>query len=149
MTGAELADAVLAWARESVPSLEDGYSYTVSMKNKLPDVVVEFADQAVRLADGEFPFADLQQTMIVRTDFILSFMVDNTDPENAATQLRSFADALLLSILQDGTLGSRVPFVSPYVTFDYTPPFVQYADGTEGREMTMTLSVADPVEVSP
>jgi hypothetical protein len=145
MTSDEVAAGTVAWAREVLPDLQDGYDYSVATKNLLPDVVVEFADQMIRLADTEFPYIDLQETMIVRYDLILSFMVDNTEPQNAATQLRSFADALILSILQDGTLGGRVPYVSPFVTFDYTPPFVQYADGTEGREMTMTLSVADPV----
>lgn len=147
MTQDEIAGGVLAWARATCPALQDGYDHTVSTKDLLPDVVVEFLGVAIRLADPEFPYADLQQTMIVRHDIQLSFMADNTDPGAAASLLRGFADALLLSILQDGTLGGRVPFVSPYVNFDYTPPFVQYADGTEGREMTMTLSVADPVEV--
>jgi hypothetical protein len=148
VTGDEVAGGVVAWARDVLPDLLAGYDYTVSMKDRLPDVVVDFTGVGVRRTDVDFPYVDLQQTLIVRHDLMLSFMVDNTDPEAAASQLRAFADALLLSILQDGTLGGRVPFVSPYVTFDYTPPFVQYADGTEGREMTMTLSVADPVEVS-
>jgi hypothetical protein len=148
MTSDEIAGGVVEWARAILPALLAGYDYTVSMKDRLPDVVVDFTGVGVRRVDADFPYADLQQTLVVRHDLMLSFMVDNTEPASAAGQLRSFADALLLSILQDGTLGGRVPFVSPYVTFDYTPPFVQYADGTEGREMTMTLSVADPVEVS-
>lgn len=147
MTTEQVAAQVLAWTREVLPALEDGYDHVVSSKDMLPDVVVDLVGTRIELADNDYPYIDLQQTMIVRHDLQLSFMVDNAVPETASAQLRGFADALVLSVLQDGTLGGRVPFVSPYVNFDYTPPFVQYADGTEGREMTMALSVADPVEV--
>lgn len=148
MTTDEIAAALVEWAQDVIPSLEDAYSHTVATKNKLPDVVCDILSTRVELTDPEFPYRDLQQMMIVRHELQLSFMVDNTDTEAASGQLRSFADSLLISILQDGTLGDRVPYVSPYVNFDYTPPFVQYADGTEGREMTMTLAIADPVEVA-
>lgn len=147
MTSSDIAAAAVLWARSVIPELMDGYDHTVSAKDRLPDAVADILSTKVELSDSDFPFADLQQTMLVRHDLEISFMVLNDVPQDAADQLRSFADALLISILQDGTLGGRVPFVSPYVSFDYTPPFVQYADGTEGREMTMTLSVADPVEV--
>ena len=85
--------------------------------------------------------------MVEGYDLELAFMVDNQDPEAAATSLRSYRDLLSAAVRATPDLGGRVPFRSPFVSFDFTPPFVEYEDGTTGREMTMQLTVGDLVEV--
>jgi hypothetical protein len=143
----EIVQATGDWLLEMNPELVHAYPYSPMQKEAdLPDVVVEVETSDVRLADNDFPFRDIQQALIRRWDMSASFMVENTNPEQAAEQLRIFADRATSSVLSDSTLGGRVPFISPFISFDYTPPFVEYADGTRGREMTMTISVGELVE---
>jgi hypothetical protein len=142
-----MVTAIRDWCREQIPELENGYNFEPTEKTVLPDVVVVLDTSSVEFGDSSFPLVALQQNVIQRYDCTISFMVDNTDPGPAAEQLRRFADTLRAQLLKDGTLGQRVPVASPFVTFDYTPPFVVYPDGTRGREMTMTISVAELAEV--
>jgi hypothetical protein len=140
--------AVLAdWIMETVPELALSYEFEPVEKTELPDVVVVLDDSIIELGNTTFPLIDIQQRVIQRYDFTVSFMVDNAEPEAAAVKLRGYADALRAGLLRDGTLGQRVLVASPFVTFDYTPPFVVYPDGTRGREMTMSMSIAEQAEV--
>lgn len=144
-----LPGALVEWAREIITEIEAGYDYVPAAKpDPMPDVIVEVIRTIVH-ADGAevFPFWQLQQRDVEVYECSLAFMVDNTDPAAAASQLRNFRDRLTAAVLAEATLGDRVPFRSPYVSFDFTPPFVEYEDGTKGREMTMVLTVGDLVEV--
>jgi hypothetical protein len=93
-----------------------------------------------------FPKAQIEQALLMVYTMQLSFMVDNGDPQAAARLLRDLSDRLLDAALDDGTLGGRVPFVSPSISFDFSTPYVEYEDGTFGREMTMSLSVGGLVQ---
>lgn len=148
MTSDEIVVGACEWLMEVHPELTHAYPYAPLQKDSaLPDVVVEMDAAALVIGDGSFPMRDIQQRFITRWDLTASFMVLNEDPSAAATLLRVFADRCVDEMLADSTLRHRVPFVSPFVTFDYTPPFVEYADGTRGREMTMSFSVGELVEV--
>lgn len=148
MIGSEAVVVALgAWARAVIPELVQHYEFEPVEKTELPDVVIVLDDSVVELGDATFPLHAIQQRVIQRYDLTLSFMVDNSEPEEAAQELRAYADLLRAELLKDGTLGQRVPVASPFVTFDYTPPFAVYPDGTRGREMTMTISVAEYAEV--
>jgi hypothetical protein len=148
MMGSEaIVEGLTAWSRAVIPELIAGFDYEPTEKTSLPDVVVVLDTSQIELGDSTFPIVAIQQRAIQRYDCTLSFMVDNEEPEIAAAKLRSYADVLRAELLKDGTLGQRVPVASPYVTFDYTPPFVVYPDGTRGREMTMTISIAEYAEV--
>jgi len=142
-----IVTGLVSWCRESIPELLDGFHYEPTEKTVLPDVVVILDASNIELGDASFPLHAIQERVIQRYDCTLSLMVDNEDPQTAAETLRRYADTLRAELLKDGTLGQRVPVASPFVTFDYTPPFVVYPDGTRGREMTMTISVAEYVEV--
>jgi hypothetical protein len=142
-----IVEAVTAWCRASVPELVNGYNYEPSEKTILPDVVVVLDTSQIETGTTSFPLHAIQQRVIQRYDCTISLMVENDDPQAAAQDLRRYADALRAQLLKDGTLGQRVPVASPYVTFDYTPPFVVYPDGTRGREMTMSISIAEQAEV--
>jgi hypothetical protein len=147
MTSEEVAQALLEWALEAVPSLEGGYAYLPAQKDQqLPDVVVDVAEVEVARQLAEFPMSALQQTWLHAFRCELSFMVSNDDPESAAQSLRAVEALTTASLMRDGTLGGRVDFISPYFSYDFTPPFVEYADGTRGREMVMRMSVGEPIE---
>lgn len=143
----DICTAALAWARATVPELAGGYDYIPSMSDQpLPDVVVDVATVSLVTEDRRFPFEQIQQAWVRAYDTEFSFMVDNTDYQAAAAKLREFEKALTASLLRDGSLGGRVDFISPFHTFDFTPPFVERADGTRGREMVMRLSIAELVQ---
>jgi hypothetical protein len=147
VTSDEIVNGVGDWLTDLHPELMRYYAFSPTSKGDLPDVVIEIEGAGVRFGDETFPIRAIQQALIERWDLTASFMVLNEDPEGAASLLRTFADRCVTDVLSDSTLRGRVPFVSPFVTFDYTPPFVEYADGTRGREMSMTLSVGQLVEV--
>jgi hypothetical protein len=140
-------EGVLDWVRTTLPELEGGYDHVPTTSDQpLPDVVVENGSTVLVPEDPRFAFLDVQQGWLLVRSMDVSFMVDDTDPDAAAQLLRSFETRTLASLLGDGTLGGRVPFVSPYVTYDYSLPFVERPDGTRGREMNMTMLVGELVE---
>lgn len=148
MTAAEVAAAVKAWITETLPELTATYHFIPSAKNAgLPDAVVDVAEQRDGLDFEEFPWRQLQNAPVRKWNVEVSVMVDNSDPEAAADQLHDMADRLSGSLLSGGNLGGRVPFASPFSTFDFTNPFVEWDDGTRGREMTMTMAVGELLEV--
>lgn len=149
MSSNDVVQAVVQWANAAVPQLEGSYTYTPTGKTeRLPDVVADTGTIEHVYEDPRFPMLAAQQVLLAVHSVGLSIMVENSMPQVAAEQLRDWADALSASLLDDGTLGGRVPMCSPIHSFDFTRPFVEYADGTRGRELTMELTVAVPWEQS-
>ena len=150
MTSEEAVQRIVAWLDQVLPELTTAYDHVPTSKgNGLPDCVVELQRSGVDMGGSDrFRFWDIQQRAIYFCEVEASFMVDNSDTDAAATQLRNFENRLLMGVMRDPTLGNRVPFASPLVEFDFTGPFVEYEDGTRGREMTMTIAVGDLVETS-
>jgi hypothetical protein len=148
VTADQVIQAVVAWARETLPELIGSYAYAPAGKTEaLPDVVADHATIEYLIDDDRrFPWLSLQQTILAVHSVGMSFMVTNANEGAAAAALRGYADALAASLLADGTLGGRVPMASPLMTFDFTRPFVEYQDGTRGREVTMELAVGVPME---
>jgi hypothetical protein len=146
-TPEEVCQAVLEWARETVPALQGGYAFIpLQSEQPLPDVVVDLATYGIVREDARFPHRALQQAWIWTWEMELSFMVDNTNPETAAQDLRAWSSALAASLMADGSLGGKVQFISPLFSFDYTAPFVERDDGTRGREMVLRMTVGELVE---
>jgi hypothetical protein len=148
MTIQEVADALLEWTRELLPELQGGYSFIPLMTwQELPDVVWDVGSVNTQVGGGVvFPHREVQQAWIRRFDCAGSIMIENSDPQLAAESLRDMADRLTASLMEDGSLGGRVPFISPFFSFDFTAPFVERDDGTRGREMTMELIVGEFIE---
>jgi len=129
------------------PTIVGAYPFLPAEKPlAFPDVVAEVLDIRLTVDDPAFPFSVIQQTWLKVWQVGLSIMVSNADPEAAASQLEGYADQMDASIRSDGSLGGRVPFISPYYSFDFTAPFVEYNDGTRGREMNVQISVGELVE---
>lgn len=152
MTEGAVVEAVVAWIAEVVPAVAaNTYTYLPAGKAKgLPDVAVDIVTSEIVREDPDFQMMALQQVVLQVRRLALSFMVESGVTEEqakAATDtLRSFFDALVAGVLADHTLGGRVALASPFLTVDYEPAFVEYADGTRGREMTVQLAVAEPLQ---
>jgi hypothetical protein len=148
VNAAAVAEAVKDWALATIPELRGGYAFVPAGKTEgLPDVVVAHGTIEVVFEDRQrFPTSGLQQTVFAVHSLGLSIMVDNADEAASSVFLLGVCDALAASLLGDVTLDGRVPICSPIMTFDLTRPYVQYQDGTEGREMTMDMFVGVPME---
>ncbi len=147
MNAQEVCEAVGEWVgAESNPTINVTYPYLPSVKAQLPDAVVELAGRELTREDDRFPHFTIQQAWVTTFSLAVSIMVENTNPPAAAEQLYDYSDQLQSALVSDSTLGGRVPFASPYLTFDFTAPFVEYPDGTRGREMNMTMYVGELVE---
>ena len=149
MTNEQIIDALAGWVAATVPDV-DGKVYKAPPAEKdlgLPDCIVALLVEDPTLDDAQFPMlAGVQQIDGYTLRFGLSFMVQ-VEPgmagELAADQLvRSYAEAIKRAVrADDAALGQR-ELIGVGPSFDYDPPFVQYQDGTRGREMTCQLAVA-------
>lgn len=148
MTENDCAIAVRDWADSVIPALATARHYLPSQKTILPDVAVEVEEKSIVMRDDRFSTRDIQQAALRVFELTLAFMVENSPGADQAEseQLRSFGADLERSLLTDGTLGGRVQMASPIMRFDYRLPFVEYPDGTRGRQMTMSFPVAELVQ---
>lgn len=146
MTSEGVCNEVLEWVM-AITDIDTGYDFIPAQSTgPLPDVIVDVEHVNVVETSDLFPHANIQQAWVRVYTMGVSIMVDNTEPETAAESLRDYADALGASLLANGTLGGRVPMVSKRHEFDFTLPFTVRNDGTRGREMTMSMTVAELVE---
>lgn len=148
MTTQDVLDGVNTWIVDvCTPAIIGTYTYLPASKTEaLPDVVTEVLDIRMVVDDANFPFYQLQQRWVKMWQIQSSFGVDNLTPDAAAEQLQGYADQLDAAIRGDSSLGGRVPFISPFYSFDFTAPFVEYNDGTRFREMNMQIAVGELVE---
>lgn len=145
----EVVEAVLEWVQEQCPAIAGAYDYAPADKPQgLPDVVVEVELAQTVTNDERFPYGQLQQILLRVFDVTVSIMVDNSGPQAAATALRGFSATLHEQALADCTLGGRVFLTANQIESDFVPQFVQYEDGTRGRQVVVRLVVAHPVETA-
>lgn len=148
----EVALAVEEWINEVLPELTETYPHVTAAKADLPDGQVDVQSKAITYGRGDerFPWGQLQQRMLRVFDIQLSFMVEKGDGLTAdaegTEQLRDFGKRLEQALTTQPTLGDRVQMASPICEVNYGLPFVEYPDGTRGRQMTMSMSVAELVE---
>ena len=154
MNAREVSEAVVAWARAELADLRAGYPYPIFDSGALPDLVV--VTQAIRTVPSDpenFPFELLEQVWLKVFDVELSIGVEQADGAKGAQEahqaLEGYAETLMGSAIDDATLGSRVPMVSPRVEADLAEPFKERKDGTRVRELYMKFVVAEPLEVEP
>lgn len=160
MNEQQIALAVAAWVEETLPGLARVYPYVTAGKAELPDAVVDVTTKRLIPEDLEnFPFAQLQQSWLRVFTLELSIMTalepaDGASIEEGSAdvaqreteQLRGFGAALEAALYADTTLGERVYMASPRLEIDYAAPFVEYADGTRGRQFVASMAVAEPIE---
>lgn len=155
MTSAEVAEAVVDWARETIPDLKAGYAYPPGQTDTLPDVAAVVQGIRTVPEDPEnFPFEGLEQVWLKVFDLEVSVMVEQgagAAGEKLAHQtLETYAEALVGSTLADVTLGGKLTgaLASPRLTVDLGE-YEARTDGIRGREMPITMAVAEPIELEP
>jgi hypothetical protein len=144
----QVADALVAWAIDTLPDLQGTYDHDPDSKTQpLPDLAASVASEETRASDPTLglPIADLgiEQATLHSLRASLLLMVDPGDAGAATEQLQSFVRDLRKAVEADRTLGGRVPAVSPYIQASYEPPFVEFDDGTKGRAATFLLVIAE------
>lgn len=155
MYESEIAAAVEDWVKEVLPELAATYPHVTAAKADLPDGQVDLRRKAITMGRGDerFPYEQLQQRLLRVFDLQISFMVERGEgatPEDqldadlkGTEELRSFGERLEQALLGNATLGDRVQVASPICEMDYALPFVEYPDGTRGRQMMFSMSVAE------
>jgi hypothetical protein len=148
----EIIAALLDWVVGRLPEVA-GHTYPYPPAGKplgLPDCAAVVDSTTVVGAHDQFPYWQLQQADLRVWTVGLSFMVDagmnETDERAAQHTLYRFADVLVAAArAPDAALdGGALIGVRP--TFRFDPPFVEYEDGTRGRQATAAFVVAEPVE---
>lgn len=153
MNEQECAEAVVAWSRDVLPELNEGRPYLSAQKTKLPDVMVDVSEKAIRLSDDRFPDLDIQQAALRIFEVEAAFMVSHADSDIQAdatesAALRDFGARLEAAMVTDSTLGARVFMASVVGAItNYRLPFVRYGDGTKGRQMLLSFAAADLVPI--
>lgn len=164
MTENEVAQTLTEWLMGMLgpteldpdKALQVGYPFLPSQKGALPDVSVEVAQKRLSRGAEErlfFPMRDIEQTFLRVFECQVTFMVEVQSTQSMASDeaeqelLREYGARVEASILADASLGGRLgsAFISPVSLFDYRLPFVQYGDGTRGRQATVVLAVGEQV----
>ncbi len=148
MTIEQVTGAVVAWAKEVLPELQGTYDYPADAKIfPLPDAAAEIQDVELAVADaGDFPNLNIEQAMLRVYHVHLLLLVDPEPPDEATEKLTDFVDRLTASALSDRTLGGRVGGVAPTFRSTFTPPFVEFDDGTRGRLSTMEFTIGELID---
>lgn len=149
----EVATAVANWVEATLTDLEVVYAYETAQRGALPDAMVDVRSKTIDRGDDRFPHHQLAQAWMRVFTVTASLMVDSPSEASAdreeTEQLRSFGATLEQSALDDATLGGELPLTpavvicSPIMDFDYEQPFIQYPDGTRGRQMLATFAIAE------
>lgn len=145
-----MAERLSDWAVETLPELGTRVTDYASGQKKyaLPDLAVEIQSVEMRQADpADFPELSIEQAFLRVYAYDLLLVADPADEQAASDQLSDFVDRLTQSGVDDATLGGRVPGVALTFSASFTPPFVEFDDGTRGRLATLSLTVGEPIEV--
>lgn len=146
----EIADSIVAWTRTQLAAIKTGYAFPADQKTGLlPDVAAEIQHVRLRRTDAEdFPIGGVEQVLLRVFDFNLMFLVEPEPADVATKQLEEFVDTMTAAILADPSMGELLPNVALSPVFDtsFTPPFVEFEDGTRGRMATMELKVGEVID---
>lgn len=148
MDANELADALVAWAKEACPDIASAYNHSPSRKkDPLPDVAASIASESIRRNAPELGIAivdlGLEQADVHVLSAELLLMVKHEPAQTATEQLQTFVAQLRASLEADDTLGGRVPAASRYFAATYDPPYIEWDDGTKARCAFVSITVAE------
>lgn len=152
MTNEEIIAALGSWIEGAIPEVA-GHVYTAAPASKdlgLPDCALVLIREAPDLDEQQFPWAAVMQqidgyTLTVVCSFMVEVGADVAGEQAADAAVRSIAERVKRACRGENIGLSAEPqgaVVGVAPTFDYDPPYVEYQDGTRGREMSATLSVA-------
>lgn len=143
----DIADAIVAWTRSHLEAIQTGYAFPADTKTgALPDVAAEIQKISLQRTNSEdFPVSGIEQVVMRTFDFHLIFLVEPDPADVATVQLEGFVDTMTEAILADPSMEGALANVAIAPIFDasFTPPFVEFEDGTRGRIATMELKVGE------
>jgi hypothetical protein len=148
-TIASITENLVAWAKAAIPALST-YDYPTNEKvYALPDAAAEIQDVSVSRENAQqFPMSQIEQVVVRSYTVNLMFLVTPDPPDTATDSLTQYVDTLTQLILDDptcaGALGTGV-IITPEFRSTFTPPFLEFDDGTRGRTATMELIIAELV----
>lgn len=153
----EVSEALRDWAMEvcddaalaPFDGLVIGYPFLADMAGDLPNVMVDLSRKHLQYGpDERFPYAELQQQWLRIFDAQLNFLVASEGLASARAEeetqhLQLIGAVTEAALTTNADLGGRVQMASPLADWNYALPFVQYDDGTKGRQMIMSIAVAE------
>lgn len=145
----EVAEEVTTWAFDLLePELIGKYEFPPEYKDqKLPDVACEITDVSIREVNTEpgFNLESIEQRRMRVYSIELMFMTPPDPPDLATFALYDFID-LLTTNLESGGLKNQYYFVSRTYQANFRPAFVEFDDGTRGRQATLALEVGERIK---
>jgi hypothetical protein len=137
----EVAAQLIDWAQKTCPGLVGAYDRDPAAKTQpLPDVAAYCTaerwtdrdpDTGEHIEQADFHVLDMRLLLMVVPD------------DEADDLLKGFVADLVASLRADQTLASRVGAVGAHPEATYDPPFIKFDDGTEGRAVEVSLTVAE------
>jgi hypothetical protein len=142
-----IVENLVEWAGTQT-GITSEYAYAAGQKTMaLPDVAAEIQREAIARADTSLlPTSSIEQVVVRSYVINLMFLVAPDPPDEATNTLTGYVDTLTTAILTDptcgGALGENI-IITPEHQATFTPPFLQFEDGTRGRTCTMELTLAE------
>lgn len=148
MTTKDVAKAVEEWASENAGGgLTSSFDYPPEELSKaLPIAIAEVQSKARTAATPDFPTRGYQQTSLRVWVVELTLLVTPDPAWTASHLLYDMVDALEGALYKDTTLGGRVQYTQKEVDASFTPPEVEFSDGTVARQASFTVTVGEQVE---
>lgn len=146
MTTQQVAEALEAWATDTVDGLSSYGHQPEELAKALPLVICEVKRNRVTKTDADLPGGAYQQVNVRTWNASLMLLVSPDPTWTASTQLYAMVDALGAALRADSTLGGRVAMAAPVYDATYDPPEVEHSDGTVARMATFLFTVGERVE---
>lgn len=137
MTTAQTIDALIDWAIETLPELQQARS--------APEGDFPFPDLAVAITGIRQVAGRTQQRLERVRTCELILLVEPEPADEASASLGSFCDTLMDELARDRTLANRVKAAEAISDASLVPPFVDIQGGGSARQATLTITVRDEV----
>lgn len=143
----DVTQELVNWAGDLLPALNGKYSFAPEYKDKgLPDVACEIVNvrKSVESPEQGWALEHIEQRSMRIYEAELLFMVPPEPPQDASNALADFIDTLTES-LEAGALRDSFSSVSTEYNASFRPPFVEFDDGTRGRQVTLQITVGERI----
>ena len=145
MNSLAMVQAVEAWAVATIPALSSFEFPPEELSSALPIVIAEITDDGLTQSSDALPgMAQFQQTDLRLWSLDVTLMVSPDPAWTASHTLYGYVDALGTSLRGGRSLGDKV-VMSQYYDASYTPPEVEYPDGTIARQVTISVIVGETI----
>lgn len=140
-----MVQAVEAWAIATIPALTS-YDYPPEeLSTALPLVMCEVQADSTQDGDPKVPgMGEYQQTFLRAWEVDLIILASPDPAWTASHALYGYVDDLADALRRGVRLADSV-VLSQYYEASYNPPEVEFADGTQARQVTVTVTVGEVI----